>query len=207
MTKESADFYKDAGETFIETASGIHFYLSKPEFSTYDIAHALSMIGRYNGHAREFYSVAEHSLLVSALVYHMGGTVQNCLDGLLHDATEAYLSDVPAPFKQFLPDWRGIDKELEFKFRIWADLPETKAEIIKEADWIALFIEAYWLLPDKGECFVGPPDLQKRALAIADNCPLLLAPPGNLRETFLSVWKDLKAGTGYDHQGYVRKPL
>jgi hypothetical protein len=60
-----------------------------------DIAHHLSHEARYNGATREFYSVAEHSVRVSWLV-----PKAYALEGLLHDASEAYLKDIPAPLKR-----------------------------------------------------------------------------------------------------------
>lgn len=65
------------------------------EVSAIDIAHSLSMQCRYAGHTKVFYSVAEHSCLISDAV-----APENALWGLLHDATEAYLVDLPRPVKQ-----------------------------------------------------------------------------------------------------------
>ncbi|MBU6429149.1 MAG: phosphohydrolase [Cyanobacteria bacterium REEB65] len=59
-----------------------------------DIAHALSLQCRFSGHVRRHWSVAAHSCLVSDLC-----PVEHALAGLLHDATEAYLVDVPRPVK------------------------------------------------------------------------------------------------------------
>jgi uncharacterized protein len=60
-----------------------------------DIAHALSMLCRFNGHVKRFYSVAEHCCHVSDLLPDSWK-----LTGLLHDASEAYLCDVPRPLKR-----------------------------------------------------------------------------------------------------------
>src|SRR5579859_2936777 len=69
-----------------------------------DIAHSLSMQCRYNGHCRRFYSVAEHSYWVSKYV-----EPENALWGLMHDASEAYVTDVPRPLKPFLTDYEHIE--------------------------------------------------------------------------------------------------
>ena len=59
-----------------------------------DIAHSLSMQCRFNGHTREFYSVAEHSLIMSFMV-----SDEAALYALLHDAAETYIGDIIAPLK------------------------------------------------------------------------------------------------------------
>ena len=58
-----------------------------------DIAHALSMTCRFAGHSVQFYSVAEHSFIVGS---------KEGIHGLLHDAAEAYLLDIPRPYKDLL---------------------------------------------------------------------------------------------------------
>ena len=78
----------EAGSEWIITASGKRFYLRRPtpaDIDAGDVAHALAHICRFNGHTREFYSVAQHSILVSRLLPD-----ELKLAGLLHDAAEAY---------------------------------------------------------------------------------------------------------------------
>jgi len=84
------------------TYTGKRFDISRPErhkIDIVDIAHALSNLCRFNGHCNEFYSVAQHSLLVSQLV-----DPSYALAGLLHDAAEAYLGDTITPQKHMMGD-------------------------------------------------------------------------------------------------------
>lgn len=73
-----------------------------------DIAHALAYQCRYNGHCNKFYSVAEHSVLISQALERDGRGVDAAKWGLLHDASEAYLGDMVSPVK------KQIDKKFKF---------------------------------------------------------------------------------------------
>lgn len=111
--------------------------------------------------------------------------------GLLHDATEAYLSDVPAPFKQFLPDWRDVDDRLEYHLmdRFGVDI---KTKEVKTADWYDLFIEAYYLVPGEGADFMDDGGKRDRALNLAKEHSEILPkclPPGEAKQEFLTVAK------------------
>jgi uncharacterized protein len=64
-----------------------------------DIIHSLSLLCRFNGHCRYFYSVAQHSCLVADLLVHYFNEPRYELLGLLHDATEAYVGDMIRPLK------------------------------------------------------------------------------------------------------------
>jgi hypothetical protein len=88
---------------WIQTFTGVRFYPLDPQpedINIEDIAHALSMKCRFNGHTSEFYSVAWHSVLVSIECEKQFPKQPNLgLWGLLHDAAEAYLPDIPRPIK------------------------------------------------------------------------------------------------------------
>lgn len=133
---------------FIQIKSGGEFdpktgLISKIDIE--DIGHALSNMCRYAGHCRSMYSVAEHSVLVSQIIRQMWpDDVMARWAGLLHDATEAYVCDLPTPLKVLLPEFIRIEDELGDKiatqFKIeWTD--EVKKRV-KMADHIALATEA-----------------------------------------------------------------
>lgn len=121
-----------------------------------DIAHALSNQCRWTGHVSRFYSVAEHSLNVAALV-----SEEMALTALLHDATEAYLADLARPIKKaaglgeiYLEVEAKLAMAIAIRFNIEAD-PLAFTEI-KQADERMLWAEAKKLLPVLGEQMPDP---------------------------------------------------
>lgn len=129
----------------IQLASGRYFDYTRfgPEdIDITDIAHALSHLCRYTGHCRVFYSVAQHSTLVSTAVSH-----DIALEGLLHDASEAYLGDVNRPLKMLLPEYREIEQRVDAAIRMRFGLPLQESPGVKEADNILLVTEARDLMP------------------------------------------------------------
>lgn len=177
---EKGDYYYP--EPYIHTRSG-RFYLHDPRFVATDIAHALSMLCRFNGHTLEFYSVAEHSLLVAELMRDETGG--DSFEGLMHDATEAYLSDIPTPFKRLLPDWAKFDAPLDLAMRKWAGLPEEMTEECRRADKLALFIEADWLIPEQGADFIDTYGVRPRAREIAHKYVPYLSTPRQAKAMWL----------------------
>lgn len=96
---------------WMQTHSGRAVYpmdLRPEDICIEDIAHALSMQCRYNGHSLRFYSVAEHCVLIARHLRKVSDYM--ALNGLLHDATEAYLADVPRPVKPFLPGYKEAEQ-------------------------------------------------------------------------------------------------
>ena len=121
------------------------------EIALEDIAHALSNICRYNGHCRKFYSVAEHSVLVSRIIAKMWpDDHESILAGLMHDATEAYVGDVTTPLKVLFPKFMELEgqlaEDIAKKFKIkWS---KQTSDRVKIADLTALSTEARLLFGD-----------------------------------------------------------
>lgn len=91
--------------------SGTKWFITDPspeDVRIDDIAHALSMICRYGGHCREFYSVAEHSLRMARIADKEHG-LDAAMWALLHDAPEAYLGDMVRPLKRTMPEYKAIE--------------------------------------------------------------------------------------------------
>lgn len=100
----------------IKTYTGVMFDPLNPDpqlIDIVDIAHALSMLCRANGHFRSFYSVGQHSINCMREAKARGYSERVQLACLLHDASEAYLSDVTRPVKQELPKYLEIEKPLQ----------------------------------------------------------------------------------------------
>ena len=117
-----------------------------------DIAHALSLQCRFGGHVREFYSVAQHSVLVSYLC-----EPADALHGLLHDASEAYLADIVRPVKHLtvMDAYRACEAHMQAviyrRFGLSAVMPES----VETADDLLLVTEACELLPTVPAWTVG----------------------------------------------------
>jgi len=134
---------------WIQTAAGRKFYPLDPraeDIDIEDIAHALSLNCRFNGHCRTFYSVAEHSVRVSRLL-----TGDEALWGLLHDASEAYLTDLPRPVKAQMPAFRDWEDKLEKIIIEHFGLNWPMPEAVKTADDRLLSTEARDLMAEPPE--------------------------------------------------------
>lgn len=141
---------------WIQTYSGVKFEILDPTIAMIkraDIAHGLSMICRFNGHTRWFYSVAQHSLLVMELVklelervklFSPAKNLQILLHALLHDASEAYIGDVTRPLKRLyvMNSYREVEQNISDVISLKFDLEREMPALISRADQLALLVEA-----------------------------------------------------------------
>lgn len=124
---------------WIQAYGGRPFYLLDPrpeDVDIGDIAHALSLLCRYTGHVREFYSVAQHCVYVSHEC-----DPNHALDGLLHDAAEAYVADMSTPLKEVLPEYRRIEARVHAAIAERFGIAKVPPECVRRADRAVLFAE------------------------------------------------------------------
>lgn len=139
--------YINKPKEWIQTASGKMFFPLNPkseDVDIVDIAHSLSMKCRYSGHCKIFYSVAEHSVYVSHFVPQ-----EIALWGLLHDAGEAYLVDVPRPIKPFLTGFKELENNVMRAVCDHFGLPHEEPPEVKRIDTA--------ILADEMAQIMGPP--------------------------------------------------
>ena len=123
----------------ILTFTGQYFDFLKPEeykLNIRDIGHGLSNVCRYTGQCIQFYSVAQHAVLVSLMV---PAWYARC--GLHHDDAEALLGDVSTPLKRLLPEYKVIEGRTEDSLRRQLDLPLEFHSCVKVADLRMLMTE------------------------------------------------------------------
>ncbi|NQT21713.1 MAG: hypothetical protein HQ592_18550 [Planctomycetes bacterium] len=186
--------------SWTRTFSGKKFHLFDPkpeQVCLEDVAWHLSNICRWGG-ACEFFSVAQHSIMVSQLL-----PPEFALDGLLHDAHEAYLGDVVEPLKQYLRGGFAPEALLE-------SIYDRRAGIVQAVICEALGVA--WPPSDDVLAMINGADLLCRAaeerdlfeqrvcgcvpeadpMEVADVAPIIPLRPFRAREMFCSRWRYLR---------------
>ncbi|QUS38021.1 hypothetical protein RPMA_03475 [Tardiphaga alba] len=163
--------------------SGAWFDFCAPadsQFTIEDIAHGLSNICRYSGQCRSFYSVAEHSLLVSEVA-------AGCeFEALLHDAAEAFLGDITRPLKQMLPEFKRIEAEVERaildRFGVVGPIPPQ----VKQADLRVLAAEQRQIMPEGTDGWVRGQKVEPAPVVVQ------YLPPDEAKTAFLDRFERLR---------------
>lgn len=137
-------------DVYTHTVEG-RMYLRAPRFTIPAMARALSNTARFGGNTYWRYSVAQHSVLVSEIMEYMA--VGHPMEGLLHDGVEHVMQDIPSPYKHMpeLQGYRNVEKWLDTHMREQFGLPATPSKDMKWADSVALFVEAWYLIPERGQ--------------------------------------------------------
>jgi hypothetical protein len=167
---------------WMQTATGRQFWPMDPrphEIFIEDIAHALSMICRFGGHCRRFYSVAEHSVLIAR-----AAAPEHKLWALLHDAAEAYIGDTIRPLKQHLDGHREAEQKIMraicVRFNLHLELPAS----IKALD-LAI------LMDERDQAMIEPPapwDVDVEPLGVK----LEFWNPAHAKHEFLRAFKSVR---------------
>ena len=130
----------------ILTFSGLLFDATDPsphDICLLDIEASLAKTNRFGGHTKAPYSVAQHCVLMSSRV-----PKEDRLWALLHDATEAYIGDLPKPIKNALPAFEDMEERIMMVIARKYDLPWPMPQSVKDADIRMLLTEARDLFDD-----------------------------------------------------------
>lgn len=167
---------------WIQTFSGVKFHPLSPraeDVRLVDIAHALANTCRFAGHTTSFYSVACHSVMVSRAVPE-----QFARWGLLHDASEAYLNDLPSPIKSLMPEYKRAEEAVMIVIAEAFGLELPIPQEVKEADLRALSTERRDLMAETGDAWVSDKHQAFDVMAIP-------RPPQQSKLQFLARYREI----------------
>lgn len=170
--------------SYITTFTGKHFYPLNPDkqdIDLEDIAHALSLICRANGHFKHFYSVAQHCIACANEAVARGYSWEVILGALLHDASEAYLCDVTRPVKKHIPAYLQAEEKLQnciWNHFIGRELTEAEKNQIFEIDDHVLSMEFHLLMPE---------DLNEDYRKLKSECECAYQNPQEVKEQFIRM--------------------
>ncbi|MBT9493887.1 MAG: hypothetical protein IV107_16430 [Paucibacter sp.] len=197
----------------IQTANGHYFDYLTSNAGYVDIetvAHALSNICRFTGHCVEFYSVAQHCVLMS----YYAVPQQHAFWALMHEAGEPWVGDMNKPLKLLLPEYDRIESPAERATLIHFGLdPDAKPATIKPGDHVMLATEQRDLMPKKratgwdgwGIANAWEPLPTQHWTELAGIVPLerCIRPwtPAQAKSAFLQRYRELAFGAGGLQEG------
>lgn len=146
---------------YIQTYSGLFFEFLDPkpeQIDIEDIAYSLSYTHRWGAHAWPQISVAQHSLLVSKMLMRKGASPMVQLQGLMHDASETYIGDLPSPVKKYHPSFQAMEALIESAIFAKFGIDYPLDEQVKLFDTEAFRWEYRDRMRDRGVCLppAGP---------------------------------------------------
>lgn len=171
--------------SFMQTYSGRAVFpmdLRPEDICIEDIAHSLSMQCRYNGHSLRFYSVAEHCVLIARHLRQKHSDAI-ALEGLLHDACEAYLTDVPRPVKPFLGGYRQAEATAFEAVCERYGLETTLHDAVHDAD--------ARILHDERQQNMAPSEKEWGLTGVRLGVVLQFWPPERAKAEFLALFSEL----------------
>jgi len=173
---------------YVTTYSGRKLNFKKPDpddILIEDIAHHLSMTCRYSGATKYHYSVGQHSVILAMYVYEQTNDPMQALSALLHDASEAYITDLPRPVKGSVTGYKSIENRLMkaiFK-KFGVDKP---SDFVMNADMNIVANEAMNVMKNVPD-WVG--DYEYLDISIDS---FIESPQEDVKEAFLYVYNKLK---------------
>ena len=141
--------------SYITTYTGQHIDPLRPrkdKLLIEDAAHSLSLLCRGNGHVKTFFSVGQHCINCCREALARGYSRRVALACLVHDASEAYMSDVPRPFKKELPQYvRAEEKLLDMIYEkfLGKSLSAEEKRLVRQVDDTMLYYDMLELLGEK----------------------------------------------------------
>lgn len=162
--------------------SGRLFDLAHPETSEIavtDIAHGLAHTCRYAGQCDGFFSVAEHSVLVSQVASRAG------IAALFHDAAEAFVGDMTRPLKCLLPEYKAIEERIARAIFVQFGIPWPPPPEVKSADYSVMAAEQEVLMP------VGTNEWLRDANVLPARVKIQRLVPAQAKEFFMQRYEEL----------------
>lgn len=162
--------------------SGAWFDFLDPEscdFTIEDIAAGLSNTCRYAGQCSAFYSVAEHSLLVSDVAR------DHAYAALMHDSAEAFIGDITRPLKQLLPDFKQVEARVEKAIFNRFEVPYPMPREVKAADLRVLAAEQAQIMPRETSLWAFEDGIEPAPVTV--RC----LPPTQAKDAFLARYRSL----------------